>query len=91
MHEEKLSGKFSFWQIWLKECIHAMYVHMASYVLARSATLNCWLSTITCGAWQFSLHNDGPCGFSTFLSVSVAARGVHNTLDARGGETEYCY
>ena len=33
-----------------------------------------------CGTWQFCLHNDEPCGFVTFLCVSVAthvtARGV---------------
>ena len=37
--------------------------------------------SIACGTWQFSLHNDEPCGFVTFLRVSVAthvtARGVH--------------
>ena len=36
--------------------------------------------TIACGTWQFCLHNDEPCGFVTFLCVSVAthvtARGV---------------
>ena len=35
---------------------------------------------LTCGTWQFCLHNDEPCGFVTFVCVSVAthvtARGV---------------
>ena len=35
---------------------------------------------IACGTWQFCLHNDEPCGFVTFLCISVAthvtARGV---------------
>ena len=27
---------------------------------------------ITCGTWQFCLHNDEPCDFVTFLCVSMA-------------------
>ena len=43
-----------------------------------------WISAdnpCACGTWQFCLHNDEPCGFVTFLCISVAthvtARGVH--------------
>ena len=40
-----------------------------------------------CGTWQFCLHNDEPCGFVTFLCVSVAthvtARGVRVTTMQR--------
>ena len=38
--------------------------------------INKLLSTIShsyaCGTWQFCLHNGEPCGFVTFLCVSVA-------------------
>ena len=41
----------------------------------------CVCVCVACGTWQFSLHNGEPCGFSTFLHVSVAthvtACGVH--------------
>ena len=33
----------------------------------RGQTKNC-----ACGTWQFCLHNGEPCGFVTFLCISVA-------------------
>ena len=47
--------------------------------LIKVTCLSC-LHGYACGTWQFCLHNDEPCGFVTFLCVSVAthvtARGV---------------
>ena len=45
--------------------------------LVRDESASC---PYACGTWQFCLHNDEPCGFVTFLCISVAthvtARGV---------------
>ena len=48
--------------------------------LARKLKYVWNVGDVACGTWQFCLHNDEPCGFVTFLCVSVAthvtARGV---------------
>ena len=50
------------------------------YLTLLLMRLDRWDTSFACGTWQFCLHNDEPCGFVTFLCVSVAthvtARGV---------------